>query len=40
MNEMYFRISYIQRKIDSNHNLQTINKVIGGLMVFVIFFVV
>lgn len=38
MNEMYFRISYIQRKIDSNHNLQTINKVIGGLMVFVIFF--
>lgn len=38
MNEMFFRISSIQRKMEANNNLQTIIKVITGLLVFTIFF--
>lgn len=38
MNEMFFRIGGIQKKMDSNRNLQTIMKGTGVLIVFVIFF--
>lgn len=38
MNEMYFRISSIQKKMDSNSNLQTMMKAVAGLIVFAIFF--
>ena len=37
MNEMYFRISFIQRKIDKNNNLQMTMKVVAGLIVFCLF---
>lgn len=38
MNETYFRIAGIQKKIDSNQNLRTIMKGLGILIIFGIFF--
>ncbi len=38
MNEMFFQISSIQRKMETNNNLQVIMKAITGLVVFTIFF--
>lgn len=38
MNEMFFRIDNLQKKIESNHKIQTYLKGTGILIVFVIFF--
>ncbi|MCM1083583.1 MAG: hypothetical protein NC309_04625 [Ruminococcus sp.] len=38
MDEMFVRISMIQKKMEQNRNLQMMMKVVGGLIVLVIFF--
>ena len=38
MNEIHFRILSIQRKIETNNNMQAMMKAIAGLVVFTIFF--